>query len=303
MPIGTRIALYYILCLLVLIGGNLLGLLALGGPELVGGVVEQSSGPPFRVIMAIQVLTAPLILLATYLFVRFRDRKSLASIGFGWPRPWQVGATVAGVGVVLGAWLAIVGTRVDVRFASGDAPLDGTAALPDLATPRELVLLLLGLLIMACWEEWIARGYIYSTLREKLAWVHASGITALLFVLLHWQDPDIGAAGLINVFLFGMISGALRELTGSLWTVVVFHGAWNFLLGCILSLPVNGIAFPSLYQTTVAGAAEWSGGTYGPEGSWLMTGLLVAVIVGLAALLHEDEDDSAETDESDETAP
>ena len=38
-------------------------------------------------------------------------------------------------------------------------------------------------LAAACLTEWILRGYIFSTLREQLSWVHAGGVAAMLFVL------------------------------------------------------------------------------------------------------------------------
>ena len=84
-----------------------------------------------------------------------------------------------------------------------------------------------GFLAAACLEEWILRGYIFSTLREQLSWVHAAGVAALLFVLLSLANTDIEAAGLVNTFLLGLLLGAMRELTGSLWPGVFFHAAWN----------------------------------------------------------------------------
>jgi hypothetical protein len=67
---------------------------------------------------------------------------------------------------------------------------------------------------------------------------------------------------------------------------MLLQTGWNLLLGCFLSLRVSGLDFPRYANVEVRGAEAITGGEYGPEGSWLMTGLLLG-LVALAAFWVE----------------
>lgn len=292
LPFGTRISLYYILVfvLLLFLGPVLVALLA--EPEQLAAWRTGEAAPELSLMLWIEALLAVPVMAATIAFVRMVDRKPLHAIGAMWPpgRGGQaglhLGAALGTAAAVLGVWY--LGAGLIVRFdvtASPEAPGTGT-----------LAAYALGFLGTACLEEWILRGYIYSTLRERLSWVHAGGIAALLFVLPQLTSPDVTAPGLVSAFLLGMTLAAVRELTGSLWPGVVFHGGWNFLMGCVLALPVSGNHLPSVRRVEVTGAEPWSGGAYGPEGSWLMVALLLLVVVGLAGVLGGGEEASEDSD-------
>jgi len=291
LPLGTRISLYYILVfVLLLVLGPLLAA-ALVAPEQIEAWQAGKAVPELSLWLWIEALLAVPVVAATIAFVRFVDRKPLYAIGAAWPpgRGGQaglhLGAALGMAAAVLGVWY--LGAGLVVRFdvtASPEAP--GTGALAAYA---------LGFLGAACLEEWILRGYVYSALRERLSWVNAGGIAGLLFVLPQLTSPDVTAPGLVSAFLLGMTLAAVREITGSLWPGVVFHGGWNFLMGCVLALPVSGNSLPSVRRVEVTGSETWSGGAYGPEGSWLMVALLLLVVVGLASVLGGGEEASEDS--------
>jgi membrane protease YdiL (CAAX protease family) len=253
--------------------------------------------------LGIEAALAPLMMLATIAFVRFVDRKPLFEIGVLWPPDVRHQAPVhlilAAVGSLglLSLWTALV--SLFVSFERREEAVIGT---PPNTGFTQIALYALGFVAAACLTEWILRGYIFSALREQLSWVHASGVAALLFVLPSLASPDLRPAALANVFLLGLLLGALRELTGSVWPGVVFHAAWNTILGSILSLPVSGVLFPRLFDVALEGDEAWTGGDYGPEASWLMTFLLLVAVVALAGFLSRDElpPEKEEDDEDDD---
>lgn len=71
-------------------------------------------------------------------------------------------------------------------------------------------------------EEWFFRGFIYRTFRKTWPLWLASGLTALLFALVHFQFQTF-----IPLFFLGLILNFAYQRTGSLWTSVAFHSMNN----------------------------------------------------------------------------
>lgn len=291
LPVGLRMVLYYLVILTVFILGGAVCLQLLA-PE---AVSEGSQEIDFAILLMIQVLLAPLVVAATRIFAQKIDEKSLAALGAVWPEggPERVRQTTLWATLLapflLSSWLLLVLAFAEVRWGAeaGAEPSVGGGVLT-------VGLFGLGFFIVALMEELIFRGYLFTTLRERLPWVHAGGVTALLFVLLHGEDPTISAAGLCNIFLLGLLLAALREFTGSLWPGAVFHAAWNTTIACLLSLPLGGEQLEGLLTVSVQGAEIFTGGEFGPEGSWLLTGPLVVLVMlftwRLDPLLPEEEE-------------
>lgn len=86
-------------------------------------------------------------------------------------------------------------------------------------------------------EELMFRGVVQTKLAEEISVPSAVTLTALLFVAIHipgWFLLAIPVhAGLVTTaFLIGIICGALRHGTGSLWPAVTAH--WSSNLGALL---------------------------------------------------------------------
>lgn len=279
-PIGTRIVLFYLVA--VVLPGTLvqLGLTWVLGPEALGTAQPQPGGPALtprqlELVLAIEALTLPLVIAATWLFLRRVDGKRLGQLGVRAPGWLELFAAPLGAGLLLAAWIAVASLGVRFSLAAASTP----------ASAGELARFALGLLAAAALEEWVLRGYVYSTLREGLPWVHGAGIASLLFVLPH-AVVGLGAAGLVNVFLLGLVLAAARELSGGLAAPTLFHASWNFLVGSVAGLPISGVRFPSRSLNQAAGPDGWTGGSWGPEGSWVLTVLLLLALVALAALVE-----------------
>ncbi len=285
LSIGLRMALYYLLVMTLLyLGFATLLLVSVPTESLAAGQEID-----FEILLLIQVLLAPLVFGVTRAFLARVDRSSMEAIGAWWPGrgPSDLRSALAAsfcAAGILSSWLLLILPLDSVRLgsreleAATDVPIGGGGG-------STFLLFSVALLIVAAQEELIFRGYLFSTLRERLSWIHASGVTALLFVVLRTGDPEIRASSLLNFFLLAFIFGALREITGSIWPSVVFHATWNVTLGLALGLPVSGQDLPGLRDLEIEGPTSFTGGSYGPEGSWLMAVPLTVTLFALARRL------------------
>ncbi len=291
----ARIALFLVLFVILEL---VVGLAALALWSIVSGAppdeLARQGSATGGYLLFFYVCLAPVLVPLTVAFARHFDRRDVASLGARLPSGGgraaaRQGAAVAlGVAALLGAWLGGVALFGRVRLSG----LAGgfTAGLPWLPGPAGgagvLLLALLGFLVGGAVEEWVFRGYVYRALRERWSWGTAAGVSSFVFTLFHAFNPGVEPAGLGNTFLLGLVLAALAEASGSLVAPSLAHGLWNFLMGSVLSVPVSGLAVSRLLDLEVGGAPALTGGAYGPEGSWLLTGLLVPVV--LAAALWAD---------------
>lgn len=253
-----------------------------------GGILSQEGGlaGSNEAFLLATVLTVPPMLAATWLFVRFLDRRGLASIGIRWPEggrrmAWrQLATTSLGVFVLLGVWLALMFALADVRFLG----LSGRFREPSAGWPAPQILLLtallLGFLIQGGLEELIVRGYIYRALKERWRPWLAALASSVLFSLLHAANPSVSWIALVNIVLAGMVLAALVERSGSLWSATLAHGVWNWAVACVFSLPVSGIRIFRLFDVSITGDDRLTGGGFGPEGSLALT--FLALLLALA---------------------
>lgn len=234
---------------------------------------------------------APVVVALTIVLLRRLDGKAAAAIGARWPRGGlpvaarQAAASAGAVTALLGLWLALVAVFGEVvaggvaaAFADGVGPLRGPGG-----GALALVLEGLAFFVQGGVEEWVFRGYVFHALRERWSWASAAGGSSVLFAVVHSLNPSVEPAGLVNTFLLGLVLAAVVELTGSLVAPTVLHGAWNYLMAGILSLPVSGTELFHLLDFELGGPDYLTGGAYGPEGSWVLTGLLLPILLVLVA--------------------
>lgn len=219
------------------------------------------------------------ILLATFIFVRFLDRRPFASFGFalspGWGGEFSLGL-VLGVGMVAGITL--------IEWATGLLTLEGIRSAAELGVATS-PLFVLGFLVyfflQGTSEEIPMRGYLLQSLAEWLGPVGATLVTAAGFSLLHIFNlvyVSFNPLALVNIALFGVVAAYAYFVTRRLWLPSALHAGWNFALGPLASLPVSGLAYRGLLHTTLSDVGQGlTGGDFGPEGGVLAT---LALLVG-----------------------
>ncbi len=143
------------------------------------------------------------------------------------------------------------------------------------------------LAVAAFAEELLLRGYPLQVIAEALGGPAAVVLTAVVFAGLHALNPHVSPLALVNIALAGILLGAALWRTMSLWFVTGIHFGWNWTMGVAADLPVSGVddAVPGFsldtpgIEAVLSGSSSLTGGSFGPEASWVVTGVTLAGIV------------------------
>lgn len=258
-----RALIYFIIASVVVI---IFQNLAMGVIEEVGSAIK---GNEFESIVSFGFTYAVMgtgIFLLTWFMRRFVDRKSFESLGFR----WKGFSDEASLGFVSAT--AMLGAGSLILVALGYITFHSITF-----NPLAFLIELLILVIVAFVEEVLFRGYLLNNLMQSLnKWI-ALLISAVLFALFHYSNPDINVIAFVNIFLGGIFFGLNYIYTKNLWFSIFFHFAWNFFQGPVLGYDVSGLKLQSLFKQSLSGPALWTGDPFGFEGS-----LLCPIIISLS---------------------
>ena len=125
------------------------------------------------------------------------------------------------------------------------------------------------------------RGYLFQALAEAWGGAWALWLTSFLFGVLHLGNPNTSWIGLANIVVAGLFLGVVYLKTASLWWATGAHLGWNWAHGFFADLPVSGLDLVDtpLLEPSFRGPEWLSGGPFGPEGSIMATGVLLAATV------------------------
>lgn len=178
-----------------------------------------------------------------WLFVVDKYNVGLADFGFVKIRPWQLIKTVLlcygfylVVSFALAALLQYTGLSLP-GYEEQDSylPFFGYDVI-GLVCAFAVVSILAPLL-----EELFFRGFIYRTFTKTWPIWLASGLTAALFALIHFQFQTF-----LPLFFLGLILNYAYQRTGSVWTAVAFHSLNNTIA---FSLDVYLYFHPEMLDT------------------------------------------------------
>jgi membrane protease YdiL (CAAX protease family) len=213
------------------------------------------------------LLSALISFIVVFIFRKWVDRRSLASLGF------EVDGYFADA--ASGFFLApvILGIGSIILFFSGHLQWI------DVSFNGNKLFIAFGMLVIVVFsEELIFRGYILNNLMQSFnKWV-ALFISAILFALVHSLSPDVNLLSVAGLFLAGILLGINYVYTKNLWFAISFHLFWNFVQGPLLGYKVSGLNLPTLLQTEVKGDAMITGGDLGFEASMINILLLIVAV-------------------------
>jgi len=231
------------------------------------------------------VATFLILLLATWILGRMEGRR-IGDFGLPWRdafrvRFWQ--------GALLGcAFITclLIMLRLTRTFYFGAIALHG-AEVYKWAVAYALVFLLVALV-----EEFGTRGYVLFTLSKTMGFWPAAVLLSALFAGAHAGNPGENWIGLMNLGFFGLITSMFVRVTGNLWMSIGFHTACDWCETFSYGVANSGGVYPGqLLDSKSCGPSWLSGGSAGPEGSVIYTGLMVASLIwcGLAACRQRQE--------------
>jgi len=120
-------------------------------------------------------------------------------------------------------------------------------------------------------EEIAIRGYILQNLSHSFNKYIALAISSLVFMLMHIGNPNIGVLPMVNLFLAGIFLGIYTIHKNNLWFPIGAHLLWNYLQGPIYGFEVSGNKINSLFEQKLASHVLFTGGSFGFEGSVILT--------------------------------
>jgi uncharacterized protein len=220
--------------------------------------------------------TAILFFLWAWLF----ERRGLATLGFN-----SDGAKRYLRGLFLG--LGFAGASVAGIALLGGYKIEsaGFWAAPSLALLVPILAIFIGFVIQGATEEIAMRGYLMQVIASRHGIYWGIGISMVMFSALHAINIPPSKElfmGLTNIVLVGIFFSLYAIKERSLWGVCAWHSAWNWLLGVGFGVEVSGQrldAAPIIVDLMDTGASWWiTGGKFGPEGSIVVTLILVAGI-------------------------
>jgi uncharacterized protein len=145
-----------------------------------------------------------------------------------------------------------------------------------------LLFVSIALMFGAVGEELMFRGYGFQMLAGKIGKYATLLPMAVVFGILHLSNLSATLVSLINTIGWGLLLGYAVLRTRGLWLAIGIHYGWNWTLP-VLGAPLSGFKMSVVGLRAEEAQTVWGGGSYGPEGSLLLTLLLP----GLFYLVHK----------------
>ena len=190
-----------------------------------------------------------------------------------------------GVTKHIGGWLAgaLIGTVllfvcVAAIMLTGSISFEGLSQ--DINTSM-LLLMLGGYIIQSTAEEFLCRGLVLCSLKDRVPMPVAIAASTFVFTFNHWgnftgSEPKYIFSGVFCLIVISCVFSFLTLKTKSIWAACGLHSVWNFCLSCILGLALSGEgASAALIDMKSVGKNLLNGGKYGIEAS-LVTGMVLA---------------------------
>lgn len=192
-----------------------------------------------------------------------------------------VEATLAGLFVGIGGF---AGVLFMLAVSGGVAPEQPFAA-PGWSVIAGVLIGGLLLAFQSGAEECFFRGWLQPILCERWGVWPGLILASALFAGAHFFLVH-GFVARFNVFLAGLVFGLLALRTGSVWSAVAGHWAWNFIEQSVVGLTPNpGIdALGSLTDLKLVGRAALVSGSDELTGTAAVTAILAVIVVAMILL-------------------
>ena len=223
-----------------------------------------------------KILKFAVILLASWIMAKIEAR-TIADYGLPWRkmfghRFWK-GAAMAFLGLT--AFLTLSHFFGVFRF--------GEIALRSNEIWKWGALYGVGFVVVALEEEFHYRGYQLSTLTKGIGFWPAAIALSAVFGFSHLGNAGENWLGIFNASAGGLLFCLLLRRSGDLWMPIGFHASWDWTQTYFYGVPDSGHVLPGhLLGGNFFGPRWLTGGTVGPEGSVLLTLLVILFWLGIS---------------------
>jgi membrane protease YdiL (CAAX protease family) len=224
-----------------------------------------------------KVLKFAVFLLASWIMAKIEAR-TIADYGLPWRKMfghsfWK-GAAMALLGLT--GFLALL--RFAGLFRFGEIALRGSEIW------KWGALFGFGLIVVALEEEFHYRGYGLATLAKGVGFWPAAIVSSAAFGYSHIGNAGENWLGLFNAGAGGLLFCFLLRRSGDLWMPIGFHASFGWAQTYLYGVPNSGHILPGhLLNGNFFGPRWLTGGTVGPEGSVLLTLLLILFWLSVSA--------------------
>jgi len=202
------------------------------------------------------------ILVATWLVLKFIDRRAFQTIGFTSRHAVLDIVTGLAVGSI---WLcASLGIAWMFGWAAPISPIGFSW--------NVLIVSAISMLFNVAAQELLLCGFIFQTIRNRSNVIIAIIISAVLFAGYHLGAFKGEWLPAVNVFVAGVFFCIAYLITNNLWLPIAIHFLWNVLLGPVFGITESGQSLGSGWKMfSVKGPALFTGGSFGLEGGLIVT--------------------------------
>ena len=183
---------------------------------------------------------------------------------------------------------AMIGIILDVTSAAA-IMLTGMIKYNGVFKSIDFVMILLmlgGFIIQGAMEEFLCRGIVLCSLKNKTSIPVAIGVSTALFIIPHLSTLSEGKpvyviVGILDLILISVIFSLLTLRFNSIWTACGLHTIWNFILFNILGLNLSGKdeTTAAIFDIQSVGQNVLNGGDYGIEASIVTAAVLAFAVI------------------------
>ena len=143
-------------------------------------------------------------------------------------------------------------------------------------------------LMTGLFEDFLMRGYSQWVLTRAMNFWPAAAFLSIIFGALHTSNAGETKVGLVAVVFIGFFFCLTLRRTGTLWWAVGFHMAWDWGESFLYSVPDSGTLVQGHLLNSSFQGPDWlTGGSVGPEGSYLIFGMMAGLWVLFSWLYPE----------------
>ena len=241
-------------------------------------ISEQFSGMSHFPGITLFLIQCILMIFFVILFWKIWDKRRLSDIGFtnikdGW-KDLCIGLLIGAISFTV---VAIV------LLSTNSVELSSDFSEPKLSSA--LVTQLIIFIFVGINEELFSRGYCMTVLKQtNKSWVPVV-VSSIIFALMHSMNEGISLLAYINLFLFGIVMAYIFIKTKNIWMCIGYHITWNYFQGNVFGFLVSGNTTDSIYSIKTVNPNLINGGSFGPEGGFIVTALLIVTILGIYRFL------------------